>query len=83
MGVGFTVSIKLCEGPGHPLAAGVTVMVAVTGALVRLIAVKEGKFPLPLAARPIEGLLFVQLKPVPLTAPVKLTVLVMAPLHTD
>ena len=37
-------------------------MVAVTGALVVLTALKEGMLPTPLAARPMEGVLFVQLR---------------------
>jgi hypothetical protein len=73
--------VKLFVGPGHPFAMGVTVMVAVTGALVVLMAVNEGILPLPVAAKPIDGLLFVQLKPVPLTALVKLIALVLAALH--
>lgn len=81
MGVGFTVMVKLCAAPEQPLINGTTVMVAVTGALVRLTAVKDGILPTPLAARPMEVLLFVQLKPVPLTAPLKLILLVAAPLH--
>jgi hypothetical protein len=44
---------------------GVTIIVAVTGAVVALVAVKAGILPVPLAARPIEGVLFVQLKVVP------------------
>jgi hypothetical protein len=40
---------------------GVTVMVAVTGAGVALVAVKDAIFPDPLAARPMDGVLFVQL----------------------
>jgi hypothetical protein len=36
-------------------------MVATTGALVALVAVKEAIFPDPLAANPIDGVLFVQL----------------------
>ena len=81
-GVGFTVIVKFCGTPEHPLINGITLMVAVTGAAVKLIAVNEGIFPAPFAARPIEVLLFVQLKPVPLTAPLKLTALVAAPLHS-
>lgn len=73
--------VKLCEGPGQPLAEGVTVMVAITGALVVFVAVNDGIFPLPLAAKPMEVLLFVQLNPVPLTAPVKFIALVIALLH--
>ena len=40
---------------------GVTVMVDVTGALVKLVAVNEAILPVPLAANPIDGLLLVQL----------------------
>ena len=40
---------------------GVTVMVAVTGAVPAFVAVNEGILPVPLAARPMEGVLFVQL----------------------
>ena len=60
--VGFTVIVKLRGVPAQPKAdEGVTVMVAVTGAAVVLVAVKDGIFPVPLAARPIDVLLFVQL----------------------
>ena len=81
LGVGFTVIVNDCGVPGQPIADGVTVMVAVTGVLVKLIAVKDGMFPVPLPAKPIEGLLFVQLKEVPLTAPVNAIAFVVAPLH--
>jgi len=40
---------------------GVTTMFAVIGVDPTLIAVKDGIFPVPLAAIPIEGLSFVQL----------------------
>lgn len=39
-------------------------------------------FPVPLAARPIDGVLLVQLYTVPAEAPVKLTAVVEAPLQT-
>ena len=58
-GVGFTVMWKVSDAPVQPLAEGVTVVVAVTGALVVLVAVKEAISPFPLAARPREVLLFV------------------------
>jgi hypothetical protein len=45
--------------PVQPFSVGVTVTVAVTG-LDTLAAVKL-MFPVPLAARPMPGLLFVQL----------------------
>ena len=61
---------------------GVTVIVAVTGAFVALVALNDAMFPLPLAARPMEGVLFVQLNTVPVTAPPKVTAVVGAPLHT-
>ena len=40
---------------------GVTVIVAVTDALVALVAVNEAILPAPLAAKPIDGAVFVQL----------------------
>ena len=40
---------------------GVTVIVAVTAADVLFIAVNDAMLPLPLAARPIDGVLFTQL----------------------
>lgn len=40
---------------------GVTVIVAVTGAVPLFTAVNEAMLPVPLAARPIEALLLVQL----------------------
>ena len=40
---------------------GVTVIVATTGAVPVLIAVKEAILPVPVAASPIDGVLLVQL----------------------
>src|SRR5687768_11390575 len=57
-------------------------MVAVTGALVALSAVKEAILPAPLAAKPIEGVLLVQLNTVPGTGPLKLIAAVAALLQT-
>ena len=68
-------------GPAQPFAIGVTVIVAVTGALVTFVAMKIGMSPLPAGARPIVVLLFVQLKIVPNTGPVKCTRLVALLLH--
>ena len=73
--------VNVWAAPGQPAADGVTVIVAVTGAVPVLIAANEGIFPLPDAAKPIDVLLFVQLKVVPLTAPEKATRFVEAPLH--
>ena len=81
MGVGLTVMVKIFGMPGQPAADGVTVIVAITGALVALMAVNAGIFPLPEAAKPIDALLFVQLKVLPPTAPEKVTRFVDAPLH--
>ena len=81
MGVGLTVMVNVWAAPGQPAADGVTVIVAVTGAVPVLIAANAGIFPLPDAAKPIDALLFVQLKVVPLTAPEKATRFVEAPLH--
>ena len=80
-GVGLTVIVKLCAAPGQPFALGVTVIVAATGALVILIAANEEILPLPFLAKPIEGLLFVQVKVVPLTGPVKFIAVVADALH--
>ena len=40
---------------------GVTVIIAVTGADVALVAINDEMFPLPFAAKPIDGVLFTQL----------------------
>jgi hypothetical protein len=61
LGVGFTVIVKLTGPPPQPDAVGVTVMVAVIGALVVLVAVNDGMLPVPAAANPMAVLLFVQL----------------------
>jgi hypothetical protein len=63
---------------------GVTVMVAVTSTFDVLTAVKEAMLPLPEAASPIEGVLFIQLYTVPDTGdPSKLIVAVgVNPLQT-
>ena len=65
VGIGFTVMVKVLEGPVQVTPAlvklGVTTMVATTGNAVALIAVKLAILPMPLAANPIEGLELVQL----------------------
>ena len=65
-GIGLTVIVKVMGVPVHTAptlgeVTGVTVIVAVTGAEPAFCAVKDGILPLPAAARPIEGVLFVQL----------------------
>ena len=63
--VGFTVISNGVAGPVQltpPFSnVGVTVIVAITGLVPVLIAVKAGMFPLPEAANPIEVKSFVQL----------------------
>jgi len=61
IGVGFTVMVKLTGRPGQPPKTGVTVMVATIGPLVALVVTKGNISPVPLAARPMPVLLFVQL----------------------
>lgn len=82
VGVGFTVIVNVIAVPAQPLAVvGVTVIVAVTGAAVLFTAVKLGILPWPLAARPMLGVLLVQLKIVPATVPENVIAAVAAPLH--
>ena len=68
--------------PEHPFATGITVIVAVTGDVPLLTPVNDDIFPLPLEAKPIDDVLFVQLYTVPVTPPPNVTVEVAAPLHT-
>ena len=67
--------------PMHPFAVGTTVIVAVTGALVPLVAVNDGILPVPFAARPIDGVLLLHAKVVPETGLLKLMAAVVAPLQ--
>ena len=66
--------VKVVGVPVHPFAVGVTVIVAVIGDVVALVAVNEGILPEPFAARPIAVLLFVQVNVVPLTGPDKFVI---------
>ena len=63
--VGLTVIVNVLDVPTQltlPLVkVGVTVIVAVTGALVALVATKEAILPEPVAARPMDGVLLTQL----------------------
>ena len=63
--VGLTVIVNVLDVPTQltpPLVnVGVTVIVAVTGALVALVAIKDAILPAPVAAKPIEGVLLTQL----------------------
>ena len=59
-------------------------MVATTGAVPVLTAANEEMFPDPLAARPIDGVLLVQLYTIvpPVVGLLKLTAVVLCVLHT-
>jgi hypothetical protein len=84
-GVGLTVIVNVIGVPVHVgmlLNIGVTVIVAVTGALPVFVAVNAPILPVPLAARPIEGLSFVQSKVVVGTDPVNVTAVVDVLLQT-
>jgi hypothetical protein len=75
VGVGLTVMINVLDIPEHVDAEdndGVTEIVDVIGAVPEFVAVNEGMFPVPLVAvNPIDELLFVHEKFVPVTAPLK------------
>ena len=84
-GVGLTVIVNVIGVPVHVTPAlvyvGVTVIVAVTGTLVRFTAMNDAILPVPVAASPMLGVLFVQLYTVPGTKPVNVAVTVL-PAHT-
>ena len=65
VGMGFTMTWNEAGLPVQVnpvlVKAGVVVMVAVTGALVVLVAVNDEIFPVPAAARPMEVLELTQL----------------------
>jgi hypothetical protein len=82
-GVGLTVIVAVIGVPEQPPADGIIVIVAVTGVVPWLTAVKDGTLPLPEAVRPMPELLFVQVKVVPLTALVNTMAALEAPLQTD
>jgi hypothetical protein len=77
--VGLTVIVKVVGVPMHPFAMGVTVIVALIGDVVALVAVNEGILPEPLDERPIAVLLFVQVNVDPLTSPDKVVIGATAP----
>ena len=54
---GYTVIVNDIGVPEHPFAIGVTVMVAITVVVPALVAVKDGIFPVPLPASPMDGAL--------------------------
>ena len=81
--LGLTVIVNVWAVPGHPSNEGVTVIVAVTGAVPVFVAVKEGILPVPLAPRPMLVLLFDHEKVdvPPLLVVTNVTAAVAVPLH--
>ena len=79
--------VNVLLGPEHDtppfVNVGVTVIVAVTGDVPVLIATNDAMSPLPLAARPIDVVLFVQAYVVvpPVLFVVNTTAVVFDPLH--
>ena len=65
VGEGLTEIVNVRDGPGHvtppAVYCGVTVIVATTGVEPLFIAVNEAILPVPLAASPIDVVLFAQL----------------------
>ena len=61
VGVGLTLIVKVVGVPEQLFAIGVTVIVAVTALAPAFIAVNAAILPVPLAAKPILVVLFVQL----------------------
>ena len=57
----MTIIVNVVGVPGQPFATGVTVIVAVMALAPALMAVKAAILPVPLAAKPILVVLFVQL----------------------
>lgn len=57
-------------------------MVAVTAVVPALVATKEGISPVPLVARPMPGVVLVQLYVTPAGIPLKVTAAVEVPLQT-
>ena len=61
--------VKLLLAPLQPLATGVTVIVATNGVVPMFMPEKLLILPVPLADKPIDVVLFVQLYTVPETVP--------------
>jgi hypothetical protein len=81
----LTVIVKVCVGPLQetlpPVNTGVTIMVEVTAVEPVFVAMKAAILPVPLAARPIDVLLFVHVYDVA-PVPEKLIAVVEVLLHT-
>ena len=70
VGTGLTVIFMKSDVPGQPPKVGVTLKRAVTGAFVAFVATNELMFPVPVAPKPIELVLFAHVYVVFATAPV-------------
>ena len=81
-GVGLTVIVYETGTPEQPFAVGVIVTVAVTGSAVLFVPENDGVLPAPVAERPIEGSVFVQLKVVPGVVLVRFEAAIVAALQT-
>jgi hypothetical protein len=88
--VGLTVIVNVIVVPVQVTPAfvytGVTVTVATNGAVVLFVAENDPILPLPLAAKPIDGVLFTQLNttllpPLPLLGLLKFIAVLLVPLH--
>jgi hypothetical protein len=75
------VIVKLLLLPVQPFALGVTIIVAITGLVPEFIPAKLPMFPVPFAAKPIDGVSLIQLKFVPDTAPLNVIEDVFDPLQ--
>ena len=81
-GVGLMVIAKDCGIPAQVFAVGVTINVAVRGVEPEFVAKNEGILPVPLAAKPMLDVLFVQEYVVPMTAePLNATTVVLSSLQ--
>lgn len=84
---GFTVMVNVLGVPAQVIPAlvykGVTVMVATCGDVPVFAVTNDAIFPVPLAAKPIEVLLFTQLYVVAGTVVLKLTGAVLWPAHNS
>jgi hypothetical protein len=81
-GVGLIVIVYVEGVPGQPLAVGVTVIVAVIGALPVFVPLKAAMFPVPFATKPIAVFELVQLNVAPATGLVKFVAAMFTPLQT-
>jgi hypothetical protein len=82
LGVGFTVIVRFCDIPIHPFAVGLTVIVAVIGAAVLFVAVKAAILPAPVPASPIDIVLLLHAKVVPVVVLLNVNALWVAPLQS-